>query len=219
MAKLFHCNVPTILTLIRLILSPIVLPILLVYLLPYNSAFINYPLASLFVLFGLTDFFDGYLARKLQQETRTGRVLDPIADKFLVYSTLIALLAVSKIYFFWVIILIGREFFVMGLRLFALEHRIAANVSVFGKLKTVLQMLYLTVAIANPYQSLGLYSNGSVHGWNLLEALLLALTLFTSLFSAWRYYQTFILEFERIDAKQETFVAEHTDDLPRIGEG
>ena len=199
MAKIFHCNVPIILTLVRLILSPILLPLLLVYLLPFNSVYFNYPLAGLFILFGLTDFFDGYLARKLQQETRTGRVLDPIADKFLIYSTLVALLAVSKIYFFWVIILIGREFFVMGLRLFAMEHHIQANVSVFGKLKTVVQMLYLVVAIANPYQSLGLFAAG---GWNLFEAILLVLALFTSLFSAWRYYVAFVKEFERVDALQ-----------------
>ncbi|HWY36323.1 MAG TPA: CDP-alcohol phosphatidyltransferase family protein, partial [Nitrosopumilaceae archaeon] len=65
-------SLPMILTFIRLIGSPLILPFFLVYLLPYNIAWLNYSLALLFFLFGLTDFFDGYLARKYQQVTPIG---------------------------------------------------------------------------------------------------------------------------------------------------
>jgi len=99
---------------------------------------------------------------------------------------LIALLAVSKIHFFWVIIIVGREFFVMGLRILALEHALTVHVSPIGKLKTFSQMVFLTVVIANPYQSLGI---GNAGGWNSVEMLLLIITLFLSIFSAWRYYK------------------------------
>lgn len=186
-------NIPLTLTLIRLIISPILLPLLLVYLLPYNIEWLNGALAALFVVFGLTDFFDGYLARKLHQETLIGRILDPIADKFLVYSVLIALLAASKINFVWVVLLIGREFFMMGLRHVALEHHLNIPVVFWGKLKTCAQICFLTVVIANPYQQLGVFSGR----FNLLELVLLCITLVLSLGSAIHYYRSFIAEYDR----------------------
>lgn len=185
-------NFPTLLTLIRLILSPIILPIALVYLLPLNNIVINSALALLFILFSITDFFDGYLARRLKQETALGKALDPLADKFLVFSVLVSLLAVHKIYFYWVIILIGREFFVMGLRQIALEKGLMVHVAFLGKVKTAFQMLYLTVVIMNPYQGLGFHDVGL--RWNGIEAGLLIATLLLSLVSAYYYYAAFIAE-------------------------
>ncbi len=186
------CNVPTTLTLIRLIGSPLILPVLLVSFLPANNFTINILLASLFVVFGLTDFFDGYLARRFKQETPLGSILDPIADKFLVYSVLIALLKVSKINFFVVVILIGREFFMMGLRQVALEYHMNVPVIMWGKLKTFAQICFLTVIIANPYQELGIFSGR----FNQLEFFLLVVTLLLSVGSAIRYYSEFITEYE-----------------------
>jgi CDP-diacylglycerol--glycerol-3-phosphate 3-phosphatidyltransferase len=186
------CNVPTTLTLIRLIGSPLILPIALVYFLPTNNFTINILLAILFVFFGLTDFFDGYLARRFKQETPMGSILDPIADKFLVYSVLIALLRVSKINFFVVVVLIGREFFMMGLRQVALEYHMSVPVVLWGKLKTFAQICFLTVIIANPYQELGVFSGR----FNQLEFFLLIITLLLSVGSAMRYYSEFITEYE-----------------------
>jgi CDP-diacylglycerol--glycerol-3-phosphate 3-phosphatidyltransferase len=176
-------NIPTFFTLLRLIVSPILLPFLLVYFLPLNKYGINAVLAGLFLFFSITDLLDGYLARRLGKVTQLGAMLDPIADKFLMYSTLVALLAVHKIFFLWVLILIGREFFVTGLRLIAYEHGIKVNVSWRGKLKTVVQTLYLAVVIASPYHALGSTR------FNQLEHSLLGLTLLLSLWSAYRYYQ------------------------------
>jgi CDP-diacylglycerol--glycerol-3-phosphate 3-phosphatidyltransferase len=186
-------NLPITLTLIRLIGSPLILPIILVWFLPYNSIPINTALTALFVIFGLTDFFDGYLARRLKQETLVGRILDPIADKFLVYSVLIALLAVSKINYFVVVILIGREFFMMGLRHVALEYNIRVPVVMWGKLKTCSQICLLTVIILNPYQNAGFL----VGYFNQCEFALLVITLVLSLGSAMRYYCVFIAEYEQ----------------------
>jgi len=139
------------LTLTRLILSPLVLPLMFVYLLPLNIFWVNGLLAGIFMLLSLTDFFDGYLARKYNQETALGRILDPLADKFLTYSALIALLAADKIYFYWVVILVGRELFILGLRHVALEHALDIPVSILGKLKTVILMACITFIILNPY--------------------------------------------------------------------
>lgn len=105
-----YMNLPNILSLMRLFGSPLIMPIALVYCLPYDYFFINIGLAFLFLGFSITDFLDGYFARKYHITSALGSALDHIADKFLTYSTFIALVTVSKIYFFWVIIFIGRDF-------------------------------------------------------------------------------------------------------------
>ncbi len=184
-------NFPLFLTLLRLIVSPLVLPILFVYLLPFNLLWLNGILALLFGLLSMTDFFDGYLARKYNQETMLGRVLDPLADKFLTYSVLVALLAAGRIYFYWVVILIGRELFVIGLRYAALEFNISLHVSMLGKIKTVLQMMCITVIIFNPYQQLGMYAAR----WNVIEVGLLFVTIVFSVVSAQLYYDDAIRSF------------------------
>ena len=180
--------IPIILTLIRLISSPLVLPFLFVYLLPLNIFFINIALAGLFLCLSATDFFDGYLARHYNQETALGRLLDPIADKFLIYTTLISLVAAGKLYFYWAIIFIGREFFVMGLREISLAHNFSLAVSGNAKLKTAFQVAALTWVIVNPLQQEGLYALW----WNGIEWLLLSSALFFSLLSAVAYYRIFI---------------------------
>ena len=176
-----------ILTYIRLIGAPLVLPFFLVYLLHYNIFWLNCTLAVLFFLFGLTDFFDGYLARKYNQVTAHGALLDHVADKFLLYSTLIALVTAHKLYFFWAIIWIGREFFIMTLRQVALEKNLYIAVSSYGKLKTVLQIMCLTVIIANPYHRLSFYASYS----NIFELILLACATIVSVLSAYHYFSLF----------------------------
>jgi CDP-diacylglycerol--glycerol-3-phosphate 3-phosphatidyltransferase len=190
--RMYHFNMPLILTLARLVFAPLLLPVLLVYLLPFDRLWVNYFLTLLFVVFSLTDFFDGYLARKYQQETALGKILDPIADKFLLYSTLIALLAVNKIFFYWPIILIGREFLVMGIRLIALEYRFSILVSYLGKIKTMVHMICLALLILNPYQKLGI---SGAPWWNGLESLFILLAILFSLASVWQYCQEFITYF------------------------
>ena len=176
------------LTFIRLIGAPIILPFLLVYLLPYNIFWLNCSLATVFVLFGLTDFFDGYLARKYNLVTATGAMLDHVADKFLLYSTLVALAATHKLYFLWAIIWIGREFFIMTLRYIALEHNSSITVSSYGKLKTVIQMTCLTFIIVNPYHS---HFFSAVY-WNGTELLLLITGTALSIGSAYHYFKSYI---------------------------
>lgn len=182
----------TIFTLIRLIASPLILPLLLVYFLPYNNMIINAVLAFLFVALSFTDFLDGYFARKYNQTSQLGAALDHIADKFLTTSTLIALLTVHKIYFFWVIIFIGRDLFIMGLRLIALEHGFTVPVGYIGKLKTASMMALITWIILNPYQQ----DPGSTgHIWQQIELILLATSILLTLLSAYGYIRVFIQKF------------------------
>lgn len=186
--ELSSINTPTVLTLIRLVISPLFLPIGLVYFLPYKNPAINILLAIFFILLSLTDFFDGYLARKYKQETTLGKALDPLADKFLFFSALIALLTIHRISFFWVILFIGREFFVMGIRILALEQGLEVPVSWLGKFKTAAQMVYVTLVILSCHSYYFTFLPGLLV---YLEDGFLMLALFLSLISAYAYYKNF----------------------------
>lgn len=133
----------TYLTLFRLIGAPVIIPYGIVQYSVYDNFSYNFAIAMLFLFFGFTDFLDGFIARKYGQETQIGAALDHIADKFLVFSALIALLAVGKISYWWVIVLIGREFFMMSLREIALEHNMKIKVSSWGKLKTAFHIILI----------------------------------------------------------------------------
>lgn len=180
-------SLPLKLTLTRLILAPLILPLLLVWLLPYNNFLLNAVLMLIFLACGATDFLDGYLARRNNQESELGKMLDPIADKLFVCSVLIALLAAGKIAFMWVILLIGRELFIMGLR-----QVTAVPVSYFGKCKTVLQIAALAIIIVNPYQNLA----GHFIGINGLELGLLVTAVGASWYSAWHYGAEYLCLFK-----------------------
>ncbi len=172
-------NIPTLLTLFRLLVSPLCLPFLMVYGLPYNNIYLTHAIAVFFAILGFTDFLDGYLARKFEQVTLLGKALDPIADKFLLFSALISLIVLQKLYFYWAIILIGREFFIMGLRIVALENNLNVDVSWLGKFKTIAQLFYITFAIIDsPYTTP-----------------CLAIAVILSVVSAYFYYRSFMQEF------------------------
>lgn len=177
-----NLTLSNILTLLRLVCSPLVLPFLIITLLPFNQLWIHALLATLFIFFAATDFLDGFFARRWNQASDWGRVLDPIADKLLTCSTLIALLAINRIRAVWVLMLVCRELWVMGLREAALEQQLAIPVSWWGKLKTISQMCYLTLVLANPH-----YTQFTSSLFNFYELVLLATTLALSLWSAVQY--------------------------------
>lgn len=135
-------NVPNLLTLARIVLIPLVL---IVFYLPIEHAG---PLAAiLFAVAGITDWLDGYLARRLNQMSRFGAFLDPVADKLMVAAAL--LLIVDKFGGVWVtaaaVIIIGREIAISALREWMAEigDRRKVAVSYLGKLKTTAQMFAL----------------------------------------------------------------------------
>jgi CDP-diacylglycerol--glycerol-3-phosphate 3-phosphatidyltransferase len=183
---------PTYLTLARLCAAPILLAPLFVFLLPFNYWLVNYLLALLFLIFGLTDFFDGFIARRYHQESSLGSVLDPIADKFLIHSSLIGLLAAGKISFIWVLAFVCRDLCMMGLRQIAAEKGFAVPVSHWGKVRTVFVMLYIAIAIANPAKGILTWTESPY--WYGAEYGVLAIALLLNWYSLKRYYRYF---FER----------------------
>ena len=124
-------NLPTILTLSRIVLIPFF--VLSVYQHPLLGALI-------FSIASITDFLDGYLARRSGQITTFGIIMDPLADKFLVISALIVLVDMERLSAFVAIILIVREFLVTGLRVVALSKNIVIPAEMGGKLKTTAQI-------------------------------------------------------------------------------
>ena len=108
---------------------------------------------AVFVLAGITDFFDGYLARAWQQQSLLGRMLDPIADKLLVAASLLMLVADRAItgWSIWAaIVILCREILVSGLREFLAELRVSLPVTRVAKWKTAAQLLALGFLIAGP---------------------------------------------------------------------
>lgn len=130
-------NTPNKLTLLRVILVPVFLSFLLIKQIPYHYIFA----LIFFIGASITDFFDGYLARKNNEVTTFGKFLDPLADKVLVISAMVCFIELGMTSSVAVIIIIAREFMVTSLRLVAMASNgnvIAA--SMIGKVKTVVQM-------------------------------------------------------------------------------
>ncbi len=149
-------NLPNKLTLIRMILVPfVVLFMLPIAGVPVWNAFIETQIAHiialvLFCIASLTDFLDGQIARRKNLITNMGKFLDPIADKLLVISVLIAFVELNRISTFVVIIVLAREFAVTGLRLLAAEQNVVIAASKWGKIKTTTQMFAIIWLLLEP---------------------------------------------------------------------
>lgn len=131
-------NIPNILTVTRILLTPV-----FGYFLLQNSYPSRWIAIGLFFIASVTDWYDGYFARKYNFTTRLGQFLDPIADKVLVSTALIIYAQVNYIYWWMVIVIILRDVIVTGLRMYALSHGKSIITSSFAKWKTFIQMGYI----------------------------------------------------------------------------
>lgn len=104
---------------------------------------------AVFILASLTDFADGKIARKYHLITDFGKFMDPLADKLLVCSALIALVEMDRIPAWAVIIIIAREFIISGFRLVASDNGVVIAASYWGKFKTVFQMVMVCLMLVN----------------------------------------------------------------------
>jgi CDP-diacylglycerol--glycerol-3-phosphate 3-phosphatidyltransferase len=111
--------------------------------------------AVVFLIASLTDFIDGYLARRWQQVTTLGNFLDTTADKLLVMGALLGLLAIGRVDVWVAFVVIAREVAVLGLRAIAAASAVVISASIWGKLKFNVQVLGVTLAILRPDVHLG----------------------------------------------------------------
>jgi CDP-diacylglycerol--glycerol-3-phosphate 3-phosphatidyltransferase len=105
----------------------------------------------IFIIASFTDFLDGYIARKNNIVTDFGKFMDPLADKLLVFSAFIVLMELGRIPGWIVMIIIAREFLVMGIRVLAAGNQVVIAASMLGKLKTNSQMLAVIILLLNNY--------------------------------------------------------------------
>ena len=139
-------NLPNKLTTFRVILIPFFVFFLLA---PYFEGYGNYIALVIFIVASLTDFLDGKIARKYNLVTNFGKFMDPLADKLLVCSALICLIALDRIPAWIVIVIISREFIISGFRLIAAENGVVIAANYWGKFKTTFQMVMICLMIAN----------------------------------------------------------------------
>jgi cardiolipin synthase len=139
-----HLALPNILTYCRIAAVPLVVACMYWQAILQGGLWLRLAALAIFIAAGITDFFDGYLARSWDQQSRLGRMLDPIADKLLVASCLLMLAADETIKgwsLFAAIIILCREILVSGLREYLAELQVSVPVTKLAKWKTALQLV------------------------------------------------------------------------------
>jgi CDP-diacylglycerol---glycerol-3-phosphate 3-phosphatidyltransferase len=178
-------NLPNLLTLLRIFFVPLLVAALVQENLrvEFHGWIISNEMIALaiFLAAAVTDLLDGYLARRWKQETTVGTLLDPIADKLLVSAALIALVQVHVVPAWMVILIVGREFAVSGLRSIAAAAGYTIKASELGKTKMLFQVIAVSVCLLSMRWH-------SLAGW--VDASMWAVLVFT-LLSAADYFRKF----------------------------
>lgn len=150
-------TLPNWLTIGRILSLPLIIILASIDSLPYGIA-----AATVFSLAAITDFLDGYFARKTGQVSEFGKLIDPIADKIIVAAALVMLVHLDRAPAWMVALIIAREFAVSGLRAYAGTHNVVIEAHFAGKIKTTLQILAVIGLLVNrplwgfPFRTVGL---------------------------------------------------------------
>jgi cardiolipin synthase len=168
-------NIPNLLTWLRIVLIPLFVGIFY-----FEKSWVSLPnqnlvATAIFTLAAVTDWFDGWLARKLNQTSAFGAFLDPVADKLMVAAALIVLLYLGRVSAIVVLIIIGREIAISALRewMAQLGESRSVAVSFIGKLKTVSQMVAIPLLLYE--DNVGLLDPHAVGTWLIYVAAVLTL--------------------------------------------
>ncbi len=167
---MFPLNLPNVLTVLRIMLVPVLVAALL-----GNTPAGDVLAAIVFALASLTDFVDGYLARSRGSITTFGKLMDPLADKLLIIAALLSLVSLGRLAAWIAMVIITRELAVTVLRLGATQAGVVMAASMFGKVKTCLQIAAILAVIA-------------VHGQPLWLSLLLYATVLVTVLSGLDYF-------------------------------
>lgn len=169
--------IPNILTLLRIALIPVLLVVLYI-----GNIYGYWISAVLFAIACITDYFDGFFARYFNAHSKFGMILDPIADKLLVSSTLMMLVYFERAPIIPAILILCREITVSGLREYLSEFRVSIPVSRLGKIKTGLQFVAILVLILGE-ESL------HIPFINLFGEIMLWVTAMLTIFTGYAYFQ------------------------------
>ena len=176
-------NTPNKLTVARMILVPF---LVLFMLTDWGGEANRYISLAIFVVASVTDWFDGKLARKYNLVTNFGKFMDPLADKLLVCSALIALVDLGKLAGWIVIVIIAREFIISGFRLVASDNGVVIAASYWGKFKTTFQMIMIILLVLDlPFKYMNIINMAVVY-------IALALTVISLIDYIAKNYKVFI---------------------------
>lgn len=151
-------NLANKITIARILLIPVFIlffPIYPEWLISKSEFFLHintygiYYAAALFILASATDKLDGHIARKYNQITNLGKLLDPLADKLLISAALILMVGEQMIYSWIAVVIIGREIIITGIRIVASSQKIALQADQFGKIKMVFQVVAISAVLLN----------------------------------------------------------------------
>ena len=190
-------NLPNSLTVTRIFLVPLLVVVLLTKFEGRLIFGIRKELvgAAIFAIASFTDWLDGYLARRRQQITPLGQMIDPLADKLLTSAALISLVQMDLASAWMVVVIIGREFAVTGLRSIAYARGVAMPASPLGKVKMVAQVVAILLLILGQDHLQGFFVLGQIALW---------IVLVTAVVSGVGYYRHFN---QLITARVEPFSA------------
>jgi CDP-diacylglycerol--glycerol-3-phosphate 3-phosphatidyltransferase len=169
-------NLPNALTLTRIFLVPLLVVVLLTrfegrLIFGVRKELVG---AAIFAIASLTDWLDGYLARRRQQVTGFGQIVDPLADKLLISAALISLVQMGLAPAWMVAVIIGREFAVTGLRSLAYSRGVVMPASPLGKIKMVAQVVAILALIIGDDHLPGVYAIGNAVLWLVMAAALVS---------------------------------------------
>ncbi|MBM4332286.1 MAG: CDP-diacylglycerol--glycerol-3-phosphate 3-phosphatidyltransferase [Deltaproteobacteria bacterium] len=171
-------NIPNLLSFFRIAAIPFVVILLL-----FPAPLPSFLAALFFSIASLTDLLDGYIARHQKSETSVGKLLDPLADKLLINSALIMLISLGRVPAWMVVLLVGREIAVTGLRGIAAAQGVVIAASNWGKAKTIFETIAI-IGLMLHYKYLGI-------NFHLIGMLLLWVALGISLWSGIDYFYKF----------------------------
>ncbi len=175
-------NLPNVLTYGRVVAVPVVV----ICMFWPEEYWMRWVALGVFAVAGITDYFDGYLARAWSQQSALGRMLDPIADKLLVAACLLMLVAdrtISSWSIWAAIVILSREILVSGLREYLAELRVSVPVSAIAKWKTTLQLVAVGFLIAGPA------GEAVLPGTTLIGLILLWIAAVLTLWTGWDYFR------------------------------
>jgi CDP-diacylglycerol--glycerol-3-phosphate 3-phosphatidyltransferase/cardiolipin synthase len=161
-------NIPNLLTWFRILCIPVVVGVFYAPMAWLSVPEMNFLATAVFILAAVTDWFDGWLARKLNQTSAFGAFLDPVADKLMVAAALIVLVALERVDALVAFIIIGREIAISALREWMAKIGAARSVAVsfIGKLKTTAQMVAIPMLLyAAPLIGLDMMKIGTALIW------------------------------------------------------
>jgi CDP-diacylglycerol--glycerol-3-phosphate 3-phosphatidyltransferase len=180
-------NLPNTITMVRMAMIPVIL-----WFTYYESRRASFIAALLFAVTGATDFLDGWVARRRGLVTVIGKFLDPLADKLVVMAALVMLVHLGRVAAWVVIVVMGREFIVSGLRTIAMSEGIVIAAGQDGKIKTIFQILGITFLLLHYTYPIDFGFMSLEYDANKVGTVILYLSLVFSVWSAWTYFADFL---------------------------